>query len=78
MILSAGTLLALLFAMGAVSQEPPRGGGVVFELLKVEGAPGKRPIVTFKLADASGRPIRPSEMDALRLILAGPTSDYSQ
>ena len=52
--------------------------GVVFELLKAEGAAGKPPTVVFSLKDAAGNPILPSEMDVLRLTVAGPTSDYAQ
>lgn len=52
--------------------------GTVFELVKVDdAAPGKQPIVTFRLRDRSGRPILPSQMTRLFLYLAGPTSDYA-
>ncbi|HXG31914.1 MAG TPA: OmcA/MtrC family decaheme c-type cytochrome [Bryobacteraceae bacterium] len=52
--------------------------GTVFELVKVDdAAPGKQPIVTFRVRDRSGKPILPSEMSRLFLVLAGPTSDYA-
>jgi OmcA/MtrC family decaheme c-type cytochrome len=52
--------------------------GVVFELLAVnDGVAGKQPTVTFTLKDKSGKPILPSAMDRLNLVLAGPTSDYA-
>lgn len=52
--------------------------GVVFELLAVnDGVAGKKPTVTFSLKDRSGKPILPSSMARLNLILAGPTSDYT-
>jgi len=52
--------------------------GAVFELLSVaDGAAGKRPTVTFTIKDRSGKPVLPSEMSRLALVLAGPTSDYS-
>ena len=52
--------------------------GVVFELLAVaDGVAGKKPTVTFSLKDKSGKPILPSSMARLNLILAGPTSDYA-
>jgi hypothetical protein len=51
--------------------------GVVFGLVKVDnGAAGQSPTVTYTLADKSGNPLLPSQMDSLSLILAGPTSDY--
>lgn len=52
--------------------------GIAFELLAVDGAsPGKSPTVTFSLKDRSGRPILPSQMRSLSLILAGPNSDFA-
>ncbi len=51
--------------------------GTVFEILAVnDGVAGQRPTVTFSLKDNSGKPILPSEMTRLSLVLAGPTSDY--
>ena len=67
-------ILAALIGAGAAGAQ----SGVVFELLKAEGAAGKPPTVTFTLKDGAGNPILPSEMDALRLIVAGPTSDYAR
>ncbi|MEO7653981.1 MAG: OmcA/MtrC family decaheme c-type cytochrome, partial [Bryobacteraceae bacterium] len=52
--------------------------GTVFEMVRVDdGAAGKRPTVTFRVKDKAGKPILPSEMTRLALILAGPTSDYA-
>ncbi len=52
--------------------------GTVFELIKVDdAAPGKQPIVTFRVREQSGRPILPSQMTRLVLVLAGPSSDYT-
>jgi OmcA/MtrC family decaheme c-type cytochrome len=52
--------------------------GTVFELVKVDdAAPGKQPIVTFRVRDRSGKPILPAQMSRLFLVLAGPTSDYA-
>jgi OmcA/MtrC family decaheme c-type cytochrome len=51
--------------------------GVVFTLVRVDnGVAGKRPTVTFTLKDKSGKPILPSDMNLLNLVLAGPTTDY--
>jgi len=51
--------------------------GTTFEILSVtDGAAGKRPTVSFSLKDKSGKPILPSDMTRLRLLLAGPTTDY--
>ena len=52
--------------------------GIVFEVLEIaDGVAGKRPTVTFSLKNKSGTPIRPNEMNRLRLILAGPNTDYA-
>ncbi len=52
--------------------------GVVLDILDVaDGSAGKRPIVTFSVKDKSGKPILPSEMNYLALVLAGPTTDYA-
>ena len=57
-----------------MSKELP---GTVFEVLEVnDGAPGKRPTVTFSVKDKSGKPILPSEMTRLVLVLSGPTTDF--
>lgn len=51
--------------------------GVNFEILEVnDTAPGKKPTVTFSIKDNAGKPILPSEMTRLSLILNGPTTDY--
>ncbi|MBI1789461.1 MAG: OmcA/MtrC family decaheme c-type cytochrome [Acidobacteria bacterium] len=52
--------------------------GTVFELVGVDdGSAGKRPTVSFTIKDKSGKPILPSEMTRLALVLSGPTSDYA-
>jgi OmcA/MtrC family decaheme c-type cytochrome len=51
--------------------------GTTFELLSVaDGAPGKKPTVSFSIKDKSGKPILPSEMTRLTLILNGPNTDF--
>lgn len=51
--------------------------GTIFEILDVnDGAPGKKPTVTFSVKDKSGEPILPSEMTRLRLVLNGPNTDF--
>jgi OmcA/MtrC family decaheme c-type cytochrome len=52
--------------------------GTVFNLVRVDNAaPGKQPVVTFKVQDKSGAPVLPSKMGRLALVLAGPTTDYA-
>jgi OmcA/MtrC family decaheme c-type cytochrome len=51
--------------------------GVVFTLVKVTGAAGQSPTVTFTVNDKSGSPIALSDMNSLSLNLAGPTADYA-
>jgi OmcA/MtrC family decaheme c-type cytochrome len=51
--------------------------GVNFKLLGVENnAPGKKLTVLFSIAENSGKPILPSKMTRLSLVLAGPNTDY--
>ncbi len=52
--------------------------GVVFEILRVhDGSPGKNPTVHFSIKDRSGRPILPSEMTRLALVMSlGSAQDY--
>lgn len=51
--------------------------GTTFEILSVDdGAPGKKPVVSFSVKDKEGKPILPSEMARLALVLSGPTTDY--
>ncbi len=51
--------------------------GIQFELLKVEnGAAGKTPTVVFAIKDKTGKPVLPSQMTRLALVLAGPPTDY--
>lgn len=52
--------------------------GVVFDILKVDnGGPGRNPTVTFGIKDQAGKPILPSEMTRVALVLGGPTTDYA-
>jgi hypothetical protein len=52
--------------------------GVVFKLLSVDGgAAGAAPLVTYTLNDKSGKPIDPSTMNFLNLVMNGPTGDYT-
>lgn len=51
--------------------------GTVFDILEVnDGAPGKKPTVTFSVKDKAGNPILPSEMASLSLVLSGPATDF--
>ena len=53
--------------------------GVDFEILHVDNpTAGSSPTVTFTIKDDAGNPINPSSMEHVALVLAGPTTDYSQ
>ena len=52
--------------------------GLVTAVLKVDNAtPGNAPTVTFKVLDKSGRPVDISKITSIRVVLAGPNSDYN-
>jgi OmcA/MtrC family decaheme c-type cytochrome len=52
--------------------------GTVFEILGVaDGSPGKKATVSFSVKDKSGKPILPSEMTRLSLVMSGPTTDFT-
>ncbi|MBI3698776.1 MAG: OmcA/MtrC family decaheme c-type cytochrome [Acidobacteria bacterium] len=52
--------------------------GTVFTIERVDdGVAGKQPTVTFTVKDKSGKPILPSEMGLLTLVLAGAAPDYT-
>jgi OmcA/MtrC family decaheme c-type cytochrome len=51
--------------------------GVVFKILKVDAAAGSKPTVTFTVKDNSGKPLLPSDLTRLNIVIAGPNSDYS-
>ena len=51
--------------------------GTKLELVRVaDGVAGKRPTVIFTIKDKDGKPIPPSAITRLALVLAGPTTDY--
>ncbi len=53
--------------------------GVNIEFVSVtDTAPGRNPTATFTALDDAGNPLIPSEMNRLRLMLAGNTTDISQ
>ncbi|MCS6803893.1 MAG: OmcA/MtrC family decaheme c-type cytochrome [Acidobacteriota bacterium] len=53
--------------------------GIKYTIVRVENtAAGQRPRVIFNITDNAGRPIQPSQMSRLALVLGGPTSDYSR
>jgi len=52
-------------------------GGIEFQLFGVQnGNAGQNPIVQFAIKDKTGKPVLPSQMSRLALVLAGPTTDY--
>jgi OmcA/MtrC family decaheme c-type cytochrome len=53
--------------------------GTIFEILEVnDGGPGKKPTVAFSVKDKAGKPILPSEMTRLSLVMSGPTTDFGR
>ncbi len=53
--------------------------GVTFSIVRVESTgPGQKPTVTFTVKDKAGNVVDAATMDLLNLLLAGPTTDYSQ
>ncbi len=51
--------------------------GTTFEILRVDdGAPGRKPTITFSIRERSGKPILPSQMNSLRFVAGGSTYDY--
>jgi OmcA/MtrC family decaheme c-type cytochrome len=51
--------------------------GIVTTIQKiVNTAPGQTPTVTFKITDKQGNPLDISKLTSVRVILAGPNSDY--
>ncbi|HYL37427.1 MAG TPA: OmcA/MtrC family decaheme c-type cytochrome [Bryobacteraceae bacterium] len=52
-------------------------GGLVGTILKIDNAtPGSAPTVTFQVTDKAGNPIDISTLARIRLVLAGPNTDY--
>lgn len=51
--------------------------GLVLQVQKVDNAtPGVAPTVTFKVTDKSGNPVDISKITQIRMVLAGPNTDY--
>jgi mono/diheme cytochrome c family protein len=80
--LSDDDLRALLAYIGTPSEPEhpptpePRVRGVRFEILEASGRPGEPPAVRFRIRDDAGAAIAPSDMAALTLTVAGPTTEY--
>ncbi len=52
--------------------------GLNFEIMAVENAvAGSSPTITFKLTTNAGDPIAPGDMNRLSIVVAGPTTDYT-
>jgi OmcA/MtrC family decaheme c-type cytochrome len=52
--------------------------GVNFRIVGVDAAqPGARPTVRFQITDNAGNVTRPTEMNQLNVLMAGPTTDYN-
>lgn len=59
-------------------ERAPSLPGVRFDIVSIDdGVAGRRPRVTFTVKNKAGDSIRPNQMTALSLVLAGPTSDYA-
>jgi OmcA/MtrC family decaheme c-type cytochrome len=51
--------------------------GLITKVLKVDNAtPGNAPTVTFSVMDKSGQPVDISKITQIRVVLAGPNTDY--
>jgi OmcA/MtrC family decaheme c-type cytochrome len=51
--------------------------GIVTQIVKVDNAtPGNAPTVTFSVNDKAGNPVDISHLTAMRVVLAGPNTDY--
>lgn len=51
--------------------------GLNFTIEEIKDAsPGKKPVVTFTVKDDAGNPVALSSMNAMRLYMAGPTTDF--
>ena len=51
--------------------------GLVLQIIKVDNAtPGDAPTVTFSVNDKAGNPVDISHLTAMRVVLAGPNTDY--
>jgi OmcA/MtrC family decaheme c-type cytochrome len=51
--------------------------GVVSKVLKVENAvPGSAPVITFSLTDKAGNPLDITKLTQVRVLIAGPNTDY--
>jgi OmcA/MtrC family decaheme c-type cytochrome len=68
---------ASIIGAHTISQLATELPGLVFNLTGVtNGRAGQTPTVTFTLKDKAGAPLAPSNLAALTLVMAGPTSDY--
>lgn len=53
--------------------------GINLEILGVSGAgPGQKPTVLFKITNNAGDPINPGDLAFFNVLIAGPTTDYTQ
>jgi len=51
--------------------------GIVAEFIEITNtAPGQNPVVKFRVKNNAGQPYIPTELRALTLVIAGPTTDY--
>lgn len=61
-----------------VPQESSLLSGIQWNITKVDdGTAGKKPTITFTLADKAGNPLAPSNFGRLAATIAGPTTDYN-
>jgi OmcA/MtrC family decaheme c-type cytochrome len=52
--------------------------GVNFEILSIKNtAPGENPVVTYTITENDGDPINLGDMDRVRFVVAGPTTDFA-
>ena len=62
-----------------IDTSSPQLAGVNFEILSVtDTAPGEYPVVTFTITEDDGDPIDIADMNRVRFIVAGPTTDFAE
>ena len=62
-----------------IEESAPSLSGVNFEILSVTNtAPGEYPVVTYTITEDDGDPIEIADMDRVRFVIAGPTTDFAE
>jgi OmcA/MtrC family decaheme c-type cytochrome len=52
-------------------------GGIAVAITKISnGTAGSKPVVSYTIKDAAGKPLAPSSLSSISFVMAGPASDY--